>query len=121
MRVIIMFFTPALAGGLPLDSEEQKVSSSLLGASQHLGRSHQYNIFMVSILPPIFNPSSLFKPFGNSSKCSKLNWYNCHPHTLQFFSSLVISKYLFIVSISFFPRNVKIHPMTSTFLSCQSI
>ena len=72
------------------DNKSPQISMILLGI-----------LAVVSILPLISSSSSFFQAFNYRSKCTNYNWYYRHRYVLQFFSSLVSSKYLFVFSLSF--------------------
>ena len=100
------FFTPALADGLSLESEEQQVSSSLQDSSWYsvrfkqrcnLDGLHSFSDFYV------FEP-----PYQASGDCSKRTNYNCHHRHLHVPRSRYLSLFiLFKIFILWFPGITK--------------
>ena len=84
--IICEFFTPALAGGLSLESERQQITSGLLDSSRYSDRSYQcckLNGLDSSSHFQLFR--SPFQSFGNRSKRSNNKWYHRHFQVPQFF------------------------------------
>ena len=105
-----MFFTPALTGGLSLESKWQQTYSGLLDSSQYSGRSQQccslnglHSSFNVQLL------QSPFQTFGDRSKSTNYNRYHRHFHVPQL-GSLSRSKYLSFFSFSIIIIIIIIYP-----------
>ena len=87
------FFTLALADGFPLEFEWQQVPSGLQDSAQYSGRSQQwYDLDGLESSSDFQFFHSAFPAFGNRSEYTNYNWYHCHFHVQQLFSSQAKSK-----------------------------
>ena len=101
------FFTSTLADGFSMEFEGQQFSSSLQDSFQYSVRSKQC-CSLDSLHPSRYFPVlwSLHQSFGDCTKSTNYNWYNCHFHVPQLFQfpSLVevITIIIIIITISLF-------------------
>ena len=89
------FFTSALDNRLLLESEWQ-VSSILRDSFKYSGRSQQCCSLDCLLSSSYFQVlQSLYQSFGDCTKSTNYNWYNCQFHVPHlFFNSLTKSRYL---------------------------
>ena len=78
------------------DSKSPQVSRTLLNIMADLNNAV---VWTVSTRPVILK--SLYQSFGDYTKSTNYNWYNCHFRVPQFFHSLTRSRYLSFFSYSF--------------------
>ena len=81
-----MFFSPALADGLLLESKWQQVSSGFLILLDILANLNNAVDWMISICPPISNTSrSPPSKFWDYSERVNYSWFHCHPNIPSLF------------------------------------
>ena len=113
------FLTPTLTDGLSLDFDLQP-DSSIRDSFQYSDRSQQCCCLNFLPLSSFFQVSkSFYRTFGDYTKSTTYNWYNCYFHAAKIFlfpseAYLLILLFAFIKFYSVVSQDSKVHNQSSS-------